>query len=87
MLHFRRCRCLLLEAKHRVQPGCAAEVESMVGLEPCDSVATKDLVESMKECAQNFGLQQQNLDQSVKVYELRLCGTFLGWNASRSCRL
>jgi hypothetical protein len=59
----------------------------MVELEPCDSVATKDLVESMKVCARNFGLQQQlNLDQqsfvSVKVCELK-CGTFLVWNSSR----
>jgi hypothetical protein len=59
----------------------------MVELEPCDSVATKDSVESMKEYARNFGLQQQlNLDQqsfvSVKVCELRSCATFLGWNAS-----
>jgi hypothetical protein len=59
----------------------------MVELESCDSVATKDLVESMKEYARNFGLQQQlNLDQqsfvSVKVCELRSCATFLGERVS-----
>jgi hypothetical protein len=90
MPHFPKCHCLLPVAKHRVQPGCAVEVESMVGFELCDFSVTKDLVASTKEYEQNFCLQQQrDLAQqnfaSVKVFELKLYAPFLGWNASPSC--
>lgn len=85
MRHFRRCRCLLLGAKRRVQPGCAAEVESMVGHERCDFFVTKGWVESMKGYEQESGFQQQSF-VSVTVYALKTCVTFLARNASRSYR-
>jgi hypothetical protein len=59
MPHFPKCHCLLPEAKHHVQPGCAVEVESIVERELCDFFATKDLAVSTKEYEQDSDLQQQ----------------------------
>lgn len=75
MRHFQKCHCLLPEAKRRVQPGCAVEVESMAGHMLCDFFATKDLVESMKGCEQMISLQQQKnlVRQSFAIAIEKVC--------------
>lgn len=82
MRHSRRYHCLLPGAKRRVQPGCAAEVESMVGLERCDFFAMRDLVEFTKVYEQDSGFQQQSF-VNEKVCALKMCATFLASNAYR----
>jgi len=82
MRRSRRCHYLLPGAKRRVQPGCAAEVESMVGLERCDFFAMKGWAESTKVYEQDSGFQQQSF-VSEKVCALKMCATFLASDAYR----